>query len=36
VSVLEAGLETRALTITGESGAPFMNDDQPGTWAGTL
>lgn len=28
---LEAGLETRALTISGVRGAPFMNDDQPGT-----
>jgi hypothetical protein len=33
---LEAGLETRALTIDRESGTPFMNDDQPGTWAGIL
>lgn len=33
---LEAGDETKALISTGLSWPPFMNDDQPGAWTGTL
>lgn len=36
VAYLEAGVETKALTIGGVKGDPFINDDQPGIGLGTL
>lgn len=33
---LDAGVESNALVISGVSGAPCINDDQLGTWEGTL
>lgn len=33
---LDAGVETKAFINTGVSGVPFINDDQLGTWVGTL
>ena len=33
---LEAGVAIRALTNGGLRGDPFIKDNQPGTWPGTL